>query len=77
MQTPLEVLRSATLVNADLLGRTGELGVIATGASADLLLVDGNPLEDLTVLTRPEGPQLVARNGEVAADQLAPELVVA
>jgi imidazolonepropionase-like amidohydrolase len=68
VQPPLEVLRSATLVNADLLGRTGELGVIAPGSSADLLLVDGNPLEDLTVLTRPEGPQMVVRNGVVVVD---------
>jgi imidazolonepropionase-like amidohydrolase len=65
VQSPLEVLRSVTLVNADLLGRTGELGVIAPGGTADLLLVDGNPLEDLTVLTRPEGPQTVIRNGVV------------
>ena len=69
VQTPVDVLRSATLVNADLLGRTGELGVIAPGATADLLLVDGNPLEDLAVLARPEGPGLVVRGGEVAVDR--------
>ena len=69
VQTPVDVLRSATLVNADLLGRTGELGVIAPGATADLLLVDGNPLEDLAVLARPEGPWLVVRGGEVAVDR--------
>lgn len=48
--SPFEVIRSATLVNADLLNRTGELGVIAPGAWADLLVVDGNPLDDLTLL---------------------------
>ena len=47
---PAEVLRSATLVNAEILGREGELGVIAPGARADLLLVDGNPLDDIAVL---------------------------
>jgi imidazolonepropionase-like amidohydrolase len=47
---PFEVIRSATLVNAELLNRTGELGVIAPGALADLLVVDGNPLDDLNVL---------------------------
>ena len=48
--SPLEVLRSATSVNAELLGRAGELGVIAPGAVADLIVVDGNPLKDLGVL---------------------------
>ncbi len=48
--SPLEILRSATLVGAELLGRTGELGVVAPGALADLLVVDGDPLRDLTLL---------------------------
>ena len=48
--SPLEILRSATVVGAELLGRTGELGVVAPGALADLLVVDGNPLRDLALL---------------------------
>jgi imidazolonepropionase-like amidohydrolase len=47
---PAEILRSATLVNAEILGRSGELGVIAPGALADLLVVDGNPLDDVAIL---------------------------
>ena len=47
---PLEVLRSATSTNARLLNRAGELGTIAEGAIADLLLVDGDPLRDLALL---------------------------
>jgi imidazolonepropionase-like amidohydrolase len=45
--SPREILHSATVVGAELLGRAGELGVVAPGALADLLVVDGNPLEDL------------------------------
>ncbi|HLE43770.1 MAG TPA: amidohydrolase family protein [Methylomirabilota bacterium] len=45
--SPREVLHSATVVGAELLGRAGELGVVAPGALADLLVVDGNPLQDL------------------------------
>jgi imidazolonepropionase-like amidohydrolase len=48
--SPLEIIRSATVVAAELLGRTGELGVVAPGAYADLLVVNGNPLRDLSLL---------------------------
>jgi len=48
--SPLEVIRSATVVNARLLRREGFLGAIRPGAFADLLVVDGNPLRDLGVL---------------------------
>lgn len=45
-----EILRSATSVNAALLNADGELGVVAQGALADLIVVDGDPLADLSVL---------------------------
>jgi imidazolonepropionase-like amidohydrolase len=45
--SPGEIIHSATLVGAEILGRAGQLGVIAPGAVADLLVVDGNPLKDL------------------------------
>jgi imidazolonepropionase-like amidohydrolase len=44
---PLEVIQSATTVAARVLRQEGKLGVIAPGALADLLVVDGNPLGDL------------------------------
>ena len=47
---PFDIIRSATIVNADLLNRTGELGVIAPGARADLIAVDGDPLADISLL---------------------------
>lgn len=46
----IDVLRSACSINAEILGQTGKLGCIREGAMADLLVVDGNPLEDLAVL---------------------------
>ncbi len=48
--SPAEVLRSATSVNAAMMNAEGELGVVAPGALADLLVVDGDPLADLGVL---------------------------
>ena len=52
--SPAEILLSATSVNAELLQRTGELGVVAAGALADLLVVDGDPLADISLLERPQ-----------------------
>jgi imidazolonepropionase-like amidohydrolase len=46
----LDILRSATSVNAEILGLAGELGVVRAGAYADLLLIDGNPLRDIGLL---------------------------
>jgi imidazolonepropionase-like amidohydrolase len=47
---PPDILISATSVNAELLNQSGILGVVAVGAVADLLVVDGNPLTDLGLL---------------------------
>lgn len=59
--TPAEILTQATANNAELLSWSGPrnpypgtLGVIKEGALADILLVDGNPLEDLTLFNDPE-----------------------
>src|ERR1700731_5115267 len=47
---PFDIIRSATVVNAELLNRPGELGVIAPGARADLIAVEGDPLADIALL---------------------------
>lgn len=54
VQPAADILRSATLVGARLVRMEGQLGVIAPGAYADLLVIDGDPLADITVLTRPD-----------------------
>lgn len=46
----IDILRSACTVNAELLGQAGTLGCVRPGATADLLVLDGNPLEDMSVL---------------------------
>ena len=50
VMSPLEILRSATLVGAEIIRMDGKLGVIEQGAIADLLVVDGDPLKDLGLL---------------------------
>jgi imidazolonepropionase-like amidohydrolase len=47
ISAPVDVLRSATSVGAEILQKSGELGCIRPGALADLLVLQGNPFEDL------------------------------
>jgi imidazolonepropionase-like amidohydrolase len=71
VQSPLDVLRSATITNAELIGKAGELGVVAPEAFADLVLVDGNPLEDVAVLGgQGDRLDLIVRGGEVIQNRL-------
>ncbi|GIX14680.1 MAG: peptidase M38 [Paracoccaceae bacterium] len=51
VMAPIEIIRSATLVGARVLRQEGRLGCLDPGAHADLLLVDGDPLADLAVLS--------------------------
>lgn len=46
----IDVLRSACVINAELLGQSGRLGCVRKGAIADLLVLDGNPLADISLL---------------------------
>jgi imidazolonepropionase-like amidohydrolase len=56
---PAEILRSATSHAAKLLRQEGKLGVVAPGALADLIVVEGDPLADLALLTE-QGAHLSA-----------------
>ncbi|MFJ6887975.1 amidohydrolase family protein [Streptomyces californicus] len=54
VQPNADLIRSATATAARLLRMEGQVGTLAAGAHADLLVVDGNPLDDISVLTRPQ-----------------------
>lgn len=69
--TPLEILRSATSVNADLIQMTGKLGVLAPQAYADLLVIDGNPLTDIAVLEDHARIGLIMKEGVIHKNTLA------
>jgi imidazolonepropionase-like amidohydrolase len=60
--SPLEAIRSATTVAAELLGLTGSAGVVEKGAWADLVAVLGDPLRDVAVLSRVD---FVMKAGEI------------
>jgi imidazolonepropionase-like amidohydrolase len=68
--TPAETLKMATADNGELMALSGfinpypgKLGVVEEGAIADLLLVDGNPLEDIKLVADPERNFLVIMKG--------------
>ncbi len=60
--SPLEAIRSATVVAAELLGLEGKVGTVEPGAFADLVAVAGDPLRDVAVLQRIDW---VMKGGEV------------
>ena len=74
-----EILRQATSINGELLQLTGPLnpypkgpiGVIEEGAYADLLLVDGNPLQNIELLTDPQNNlKLIMKDGKIYKNTL-------
>jgi imidazolonepropionase-like amidohydrolase len=76
--TPAEALIMATSANAELLALSGKrnpypgkLGVVEQGALADLLLVDGNPLENIRLVAEPDKAFLVImKNGTIHKNTL-------
>ena len=64
--TPLELLRQATSINAELMMMEGKIGCVAPGAFADIIVVDGDPLKDIGLLAQ-DGKKLttIVRAGEV------------
>lgn len=71
VQPIADVIRSATTVAARLVGLEGEVGVVAAGARADLLVVDGDPLQRLEVLTEPDRHlELVMAAGRIHQNRL-------
>ncbi len=60
-----KVIQQATLIGAEILNQQGLLGEVSEGAYADLLLVDGNPLDDIALLTRAESIKLILVRGDI------------
>jgi imidazolonepropionase-like amidohydrolase len=48
--SPIEIIRSATTIGAEILRLPAKLGTLQPGAFADAIVVDGNPLKDLALL---------------------------
>jgi imidazolonepropionase-like amidohydrolase len=59
---PLDALKSATFVAAQVLGLEGTVGEIAPGRAADLVAVEGDPIDDIGALDR---VRLVVKDGKI------------
>jgi imidazolonepropionase-like amidohydrolase len=64
--TPLQAIQSATVNDADLLGWSDKIGTIEPGKWADLIAVDGDPLQDVTMLER---VKFVMKGGDVVKNE--------
>jgi imidazolonepropionase-like amidohydrolase len=74
VQKPVDVIRSATSVNAKIVQMEGKLGVIREGAIADMIIVDGNPLENIALLDgQGENIPVIMQEGRVYRNRLAAE----
>ena len=62
--TPMEAIVAATSWGGAIMGRPGELGVVREGALADLLLVDGDPLEDVGILQDRNRLSAIMKDGQ-------------
>jgi imidazolonepropionase-like amidohydrolase len=82
--TPAEALTMATGTNAQLLALSGKrspypgkLGVIEEGALADILLVDGDPLTDISIFAKPEEKlALIMKDGKIYKNTLDPTMAL-
>jgi len=68
--TPMQALQAATGWAAECLGRQDELGTVEAGKLADLVVVAGDPLADISVLRDPTRIALVIKDGAIAANRL-------
>jgi imidazolonepropionase-like amidohydrolase len=70
VQGSIEAIKSATLVNAELLGLSDKIGSLAAGKIADLIVVDRDPVAEPGVLGDKEHVRLVMQSGEIRRNLL-------
>lgn len=65
--SPMDAICTTTIRGAELLGMSDRLGTVEIGKTADIVVVDGDPLEDISVLCRPKHIAMVFQEGEIVA----------
>jgi imidazolonepropionase-like amidohydrolase len=70
--SPVEILRQCTSMNAEIMQLSGQIGCVKPGAFADLLVVDGDPLKDISLLAADgQNLSLIVRGGEIVKNRLS------
>lgn len=67
--TPMEAIISGTLRGAEAMGLESQMGTLEPRKLADIIIVDGNPLNDIAMLQNPEKIQTVIKNGEIVINK--------
>jgi imidazolonepropionase-like amidohydrolase len=70
VMSPMESLISATRTNAELFGMQDQIGTIEEGKLADLLVVEGNPLENIAVLQDERNLKIITNSGRIVKNEL-------
>jgi len=70
VMSPMESLMSATKTNAELFGWQDDIGTVEVGKLADLLVVEGNPLEDIALLQNKSNLKLIMKAGKAVKNEL-------
>jgi len=67
--TPMEAIVASTRTGSEALGLEMEIGTLEVGKKADLLIVDGDPIADITILQNKEKILVVMKAGKIAVDR--------
>jgi imidazolonepropionase-like amidohydrolase len=72
VMSPIEIIRSATTIGAEIVRMQGKLGIIEPGAIADLIVVDGDPLKNLGLFqNQGQHLSLIMKDGRLHKNRLA------
>ena len=71
IQAPIDIIRSATTIGAEIVGLPGKLGTLAPGAYADLVALTRDPLADIAALADPAAISYVVKGGVIELANLS------
>lgn len=65
---PMEIIQAATKINAELLLMADKIGTLETDKLADVILVEGNPLDDIKIMCHADNVKMVIQDGRIVKD---------
>ncbi len=67
--SPMEALMAATKIGAEVMGQIDQLGTVESGKLADILVINGNPLDDIRLLQNSNAIKMIIKNGDIVLDR--------